>query len=71
MENQRVLPDAIRGILFCFMLRDEWSTDTHKEKLRQITGNYKLEKCLYALWYLASLNEVSKYDKSSTVSTRK
>lgn len=33
------------------MLWDEWSTDTHKEKLRQITGNYKLEKCLYALWY--------------------
>lgn len=35
----------------CFMRWDEWSTDTHKEKLRQITGNYKLEKCLYALWY--------------------
>lgn len=43
MENKRVLPDAIRGILFCvflfcFMLRDEWSTDTHKEKLRQSQG---------------------------------
>ena len=53
------------------MLQDEWSTDTHKEKLRQITGNYKLEKCLYALWYLPSLSEVSQYNKSKTVSTRK
>lgn len=66
MENQVVLPDAIRRNLFCvcFMLQQEWSTDTHKEILRLLTGNYKLKKSV--LWYSASLNEVFQHYKSKT-----
>lgn len=69
------MPDAMEEICFMFLFVLCYRMNglqIHIKKCSENSqGTINLKKCLYALWCLASLNEVSQHNKSNAVSTRK